>query len=145
MKYFYILLVAFVLACTSKSDQESKSDSIAVLTPIEKVRLQRSQEQYPQYENSINLNVHKGDILVCVDNGRLQFQDKPDSTTSYPPLRVGGEYVVQNVHVCECGDVSYDVGLYAKGSVSCECGALSSPKTHIWWSHSSRFVLRDSL
>lgn len=83
-----------------------------------------------------------GDIAICVKVGPLVGQ-----IGNSPALRLNAEYLVNNIKMCECGDIDLDVGLsidsYSKGTV-CICGARSSSKTGIWWCSSTRFVKKQT-
>lgn len=79
----------------------------------------------------------KGDIAICIKTGNLT--NKPGNN---PLLRLNAEYIIQNVKICECGDIDLDIGLSSNDprGILCQCGALTSPKTGIWWCSSARFV-----
>lgn len=87
-------------------------------------------------------NWKPGDIAICVKVGQIES----NSGGNTPPLRLKAEYNVNSVRICECGAVTLDVGLAlldGKGTV-CNCGAISSGKTGIWWAHASRFVKKQT-
>lgn len=91
-----------------------------------------------------NNNWKPGDIAICVNTGRL---DTNSDKGVLPSLRLKAEYIVNKVHLCECGSVSLDVGLglgISSKGVECNCGALSSPKTGIWWCNAIRFVKKKT-
>lgn len=76
-----------------------------------------------------------GDRVVCIDakvtdsNGEISY-----------PLRLKGEYIIQDVNLCVCGQVSFDVGLNIPSdytSTFCTCGKLTYGNT--WFFRSTRF------
>jgi hypothetical protein len=81
----------------------------------------------------------KGDIAICIKVGDINSLPGPN-----PPLRLNGEYIVQNVNDCVCGSIKLDVGI-STGDVNCsQCGCgrvtLNEP---IWWCSSTRFTKKD--
>jgi hypothetical protein len=83
----------------------------------------------------------KGDVGICIKVGDLDA-----SVPGHPPLlRLYGEYVVNDIHVCNCGSVSLDMGLVSQyNSYSiCVCGS-QIPDTSIHWCNSVRFVKKRS-
>ena len=86
-------------------------------------------------------NWKPGDIAICVFNGHLP---NTDVNSRNPPLREEAEYLVNKVHICECGDISLDVGLHSDNGTSCRCGAKTSPTSGIWWANAKRFVKKQT-
>ncbi len=86
-------------------------------------------------------NWKKGDIAICVEVGNLGYM-----SGNPPPLRLNAEYLVSQVHVYECGSVYLDVGMCLPNEegTHCLCGAVTSPKTGIWWCNASRFVKKQT-
>ena len=76
-----------------------------------------------------------GDILTCY-NAKLL----PDNEVG-PPLKEGNDYSLKDIHVCECGQAHYDVGLVSEYAyISCYKCKTQLPKgTTIHWCHPDRF------
>lgn len=91
------------------------------------------------------MNWKIGEIAVCIKTGPL----KPDHT-SFPPLRLNADYIVQNIYQCpKCKKFSLDVGissrLNAKGQhVGTECCTERIPCIEIHWCASERFAKKKT-
>jgi len=85
-----------------------------------------------------------GDVAICKYVGDLPT--KSSTNGKNPPLRMNAEYIVNGVHICECGTIKLDVGLYSElnGGTTCACGAISRPGTHVHWANASRFVKKKT-
>jgi len=83
-----------------------------------------------------------GDVALCINNGELP--NRAHEKGHLPELRLNTEYVVNNIRTCECGRITLDVGLSLGENptrgVSCQCGAITSPKTGIHWCAAERFI-----
>jgi hypothetical protein len=89
-------------------------------------------------------NWKPGDIGICIKAGKLPHQSQTSKYT--PPVRLHAEYNVNSVYTCGCGDVLLDIGLGLPNDkgVNCGCGAVTSPKTGIWWIASERLVKKQT-
>jgi hypothetical protein len=82
-----------------------------------------------------------GDIGICIKVGDLD-----PGVPGHPPLlRLYGEYIVNDIHVCKCGAVSLDMGLVSQFNTNsvCICGG-GIPDITIHWCNSVRFVKKKS-
>ena len=86
------------------------------------------------------MNWKVGDVAICVKVGSLNGDEG-----KFPPLRLNSEYIIQNINECECGHLIFDVGLAntTDNGVLCNCGAMASKKSGIWWCNSIRFVKKE--
>jgi hypothetical protein len=82
-------------------------------------------------------NWKKGDIALCIETGRISF----GSDKEQPPLIKNREYIVFDVDICSCGEVSLDVGIGHNftGGPFCMCGR-GTANDGIWWCAARRFV-----
>jgi len=89
------------------------------------------------------MNWKVGDIAICIKVGPIDASNQ--SNDVYPSLRLNYEYIIHKIHICECGELLFDVGLSntTPNGVMCICGAISSNKSGIWWCNSKRFVKSD--
>jgi len=88
-----------------------------------------------------NKNIKVGDVVICINNVTLPGQNP---ALGLPPLRIGGEYVVQAINKCPCGEIKYDIGLPSVRTQTCRCerNVLNDP---IWWCAAERFVKKQTL
>ena len=85
------------------------------------------------------MNWKVGDIAICIKVGSLEGM-----TGNPPPLRLKGEYIVQNTYQCpKCRKVSLDVGLGSNGLLGTRCCSERIPIKEIHWCQSERFVKKD--
>lgn len=76
-----------------------------------------------------------GQKVKCINNKKLNpFQ------INLPPLKLGGIYMIQKIHSCECGDVKLDIGIYnSNKSIKCSSCSIVVYGTSTWWCASKRF------
>lgn len=131
-----ILFLTLLYSCGNKLENQQKeltndsiitNDSVITLDTINFV----VDEKY--LNNTTDWKV--GDIVECVKTGI----DTELDTFLPPPVHLNRKYIVQDIDVCKCGNVSLDVGIYVEEGVTCECGAISSSKSGIWWVSEKRF------
>ena len=81
-----------------------------------------------------------GDKALCVNNGLLPYQTA-DVVGKLPALRLNAKYIVNDIHTCQCGSISLDVGLVqtSNGGIRCSCGTVSDP-CDVHWCNATRFV-----
>ena len=75
-----------------------------------------------------------GDRIKCINN-------KPLTSSCNPPkLVMNREYIIYDIDVCSCGDISFDVGLHTVLELmECLCGKIEYD-TKAWWCSSKRFI-----
>jgi len=94
------------------------------------------------------MNWKAGDTALCIKVGRLDgYSDNVGKKITHSPaLRLNLKYHVNDVHHCNCGCVSLDVGLVSPNpavGTECVCGAYSAPDG-IHWANAIRFVKEKS-
>jgi len=79
-----------------------------------------------------------GDTVICVNNSDLRVNLKGNP----PALVLYEKYKIKGMNFCDCGRVSYDVGLPSIGSVGTVCVRCNHmlPNNDIHWCASERFV-----
>ncbi len=83
----------------------------------------------------------KGDIAICINTGNIN----PHIPGHPPLLRLYGEYVVNDIHTCQCGGMALDVGLVSKSNSNTYCGCGSTiPNKEIHWCYAARFIKKKS-
>ncbi len=85
----------------------------------------------------------QGDIAICVKVGPLAHS-LSHIPGECPPLRLNGEYIVQDVTSCRCGLQTLDVGIASSSGnwVCTKCGRATTGEP-IWWCFSGRFIKKD--
>lgn len=80
-----------------------------------------------------------GDVAICINIASLD-------PTGYPPLlKLYGDYIINDIHICKCGEVSFDVGLVSKNGQCTECACSKIiPDNTIHWCLAKRFVKKQT-
>lgn len=76
-----------------------------------------------------------GDLLKCVSSAPLEGNGVA------PPVNVGHDYTLQEIHTCSCGQEHYHIGLESNYNYvtcyNCKRELPNGDKKH--WCHPSRF------
>lgn len=82
-----------------------------------------------------------GDIVICTTLDDLSTTVKGN----LPPLKLYGEYVVNDIYSCSCGSNGFDVGLVSTNLLPTLCVCNHAiPDTTVHWCDSRRFIKKQS-
>ncbi len=87
-----------------------------------------------------NNDIKKGDTIICINTGKLVPNNTP------PPLKLNGEYICQNIQICGCGNMTYDVGISRNPEHSHGCNTCNRQTMgeDIRWCSAERFIKKKS-